>query len=189
MDMTRSSGILLHVSSLPGRHGIGDFGAEAHEFVDGLVRARQGIWQVLPLGPTGYGDSPYQSFSAFAGNPLFVSLRELAAQGWLTEAELASAPDFPRDRVDYEEVTPWRLGLLRRAFERFQTSDRTSQHSDSQYSDLAAFRSENKDWLDDYALFVALKNHHSDVAWNRWPKELVSRTPAAIASWRERLAG
>src|SRR5688572_33464770 len=184
MDSTRSSGILLHVSSLAGPHGIGDFGREAYEFVDALARARQGIWQVLPLGPTGYGDSPYQSFSAFAGNPLFVSLRELAAHGWIEEAVLPAAPPFADERLDFEAVIPWRLSLLRQAFARFQdlaTSD--------QAEDLTAFRSESRDWLEDYALFMALKNHHASVAWNRWPAELVSRSSSALDSWRERLAG
>ena len=116
----RQSGILLHPTSLPGRYGIGDLGDEAFRFADWLAAAGQSIWQVLPLGPTGYGESPYQLFSAFAGNPLLVSLEKLVERGWLDRASLAGAPDFPTDRVDFDQVGPWKLAMLRRAFERFR---------------------------------------------------------------------
>src|SRR5271157_1295554 len=116
----RSSGILLHPTSLPGRFGSGDLGPEAYRFVDFLAAAGQRIWQVLPLGPTGYGDSPYQLFSAFAGNPLLVSPELLAADGLLTPEELAQTPDFPLDAVDFGRVIRFRLPLLRTAYARFR---------------------------------------------------------------------
>jgi 4-alpha-glucanotransferase len=179
----RCSGILLHVTSLPGPHGIGDLGAEAYEFVESLARTRQGIWQVLPLGPSGYGDSPYQCYSAFAGNPLLVDLRELAFQGWLSPADFQDAPQFDADHVDFPRVIPWKLGRLRRAFERFK-SGRVQNH----IAELAAFQVENRDWLDDYATYIAIKYAHDQVEWTRWPAELADREPAALKAAREKLA-
>jgi 4-alpha-glucanotransferase len=186
MDITRSSGILLAVTSLPGPHGSGDLGAEAYALVDQLVRAGQGIWQVLPLGPTGYGNSPYQCFSAFAGNPLLVDLRELSRQGWLAEEDLAHPPAAGDGSLDYERVIGWRMARLRRAFERFESLTRDQAEL---RSDLARFAEENRHWLDDFALFMAIKGRHGEVAWTNWPMELVMREPAAIAAWKERLAG
>lgn len=115
MTFSRSSGILLHVTSLPSPHGIGDLGACAHEFVDFLSSAGQKIWQVLPLGPTGYGDSPYQCFSAFAGNHLLIDLLELQKEGHLSEQDLAVAENFPKDFVDYGRVILFKTSLLRKA--------------------------------------------------------------------------
>jgi len=184
MDRARAAGIILHLTSLPGPHGSGDLGAEAYDFVNSLARARQGIWQVLPLGPTGYGDSPYQSFSAFAGNPLLVDLRELAMHGWLTSGELEGVPDFPPGTVDFDSVLPWRMQQLRRAHERFATSGHTAQHDD-----LAAFRQENADWLPDFALFLAIKREQGEVEWTRWPAEFAAREGAALDRVRLRLAG
>src|SRR5881394_780216 len=115
--MERSAGILLHPTSLPGPHGIGDLGPIAYRFAGWLAAQGLRIWQVLPLGPVGYGESPYQLFSAFAGNPLFLSLDDLAARGLLSPSEIAPQP-FPNDRVDFEAVVPWKLSLLRRAFDR-----------------------------------------------------------------------
>lgn len=184
MDRTRTSGVLLHVSSLPGPHGIGDFGSEARQFVDSLVRARQGIWQVLPLGPTGYADSPYQSYSAFAGNSSLVDLRSLAENGWLTAAELDDAPAFPAAEADFEAAVPWRLENLRQAFARFSADGRSRDREE-----LETFRRSNLDWLDDFALFMALKRHHGGVAWTHWPRKLIAREPAALDSWRQTLHG
>jgi 4-alpha-glucanotransferase len=117
--VARCSGILLHVTSLPGAHGIGDLGDSAHEFVEFLADSGQKIWQVLPLSPTGYGDSPYQCFSAFAGNPLFVDLKALREQGLLSEQDLSSAPSFPQDRVHYDRVINFKQALLRKAASAF----------------------------------------------------------------------
>src|SRR5262244_4067690 len=120
MSHPRSSGVLLHPTSLPGRFGIGDLGPAARQFVAFLTRARQRIWQVLPLGPTGYGDSPYQCFSAFAGNPLLISLDALVKRSYLTRDELDPRPPFPRDSVDFGPLIQWKLPLLRKAADRFR---------------------------------------------------------------------
>src|ERR1700755_2879680 len=117
--MKRSSGILLHPTSLPGRYGIGELGTEAYRFADWLAAAGLKIWQVLPLGPTGYGESPYQLFSAFAGNPLLLSLDRLVERGWLRKQELENAPAFADRSVDFERVIPWKSEILRCAFQRF----------------------------------------------------------------------
>jgi 4-alpha-glucanotransferase len=179
----RASGILLHVTSLPGPYGVGDFGRSAFEFVDSLVRARQGIWQVLPLGPTGYGDSPYQSYSAFAGNPVLVDLEELAEPGWLTAAELADVPLSAANRADFERITPWRLAKLRLAYERFAASLTRSQQVD-----LQAFRDQNRAWLDDYALFMALKERFGGVQWTLWPAGPAARETAAMRELEQTVA-
>ncbi len=173
----RSSGILLHPTSLPGRFGIGDLGPEAYRFVDFLAAAGQRIWQVLPLGPTGYGDSPYQLFSAFAGNPLLISLDQLAEQGLLTREELARAPEFPAGEVDYGRVIRFKLTLLRAAYARFGAS-----------AEFDSFRRENAGWLGDYALFMAVKAAHGgEAVWSRWEPAIAAREPSALAEWRPRL--
>ncbi|HTQ56671.1 MAG TPA: 4-alpha-glucanotransferase [Bryobacteraceae bacterium] len=178
MTFPRASGILLHPTSLPGPFGIGDLGPAAYRFADFLASAGQRIWQVLPLGPTGYGDSPYQLFSAFAGNPLLISLEQLAADGLLTAAELARAPDFPVDTVDYGRVIRFKFELLRAAHARFGGG-----------ADFDVFQRENAVWLGDYALFMALKAAHGEESiWSRWEPEVVSRQPAALSAWRSRLA-
>jgi 4-alpha-glucanotransferase len=179
----RAAGILLHVTSLPGRFGCGDLGPAATQFVDFLVQAGQGVWQVLPLGPTGYGDSPYQCFSAFAGNPLLVDLSDLESFGWLSRADLADAPPFPEERVEFERVIPWRMAMLRRAFERFVAAP-----SSAARAAMDEFRQQNQDWLDDYALFIAIKEGHDGVQWTLWPAPLAARDPAALAEARQSLA-
>ena len=153
MRLPRASGLLLHPTSLPGRFGIGDLGDEAYRFVDFLDAAKQRLWQVMPLGPTGYGNSPYQSFSAFAGNPLLVSPAALAADGLLSEADLAGAPAFSPERVDFGAVIPAKWALLHRAAERFIIAATPSQRAE-----FEQFRAEQAaPWLDDFALFMALK--------------------------------
>src|ERR687883_192860 len=129
MRFPRSSGILLHPTSLPGRFGIGDLGQEAYRFVDFLVDSGQGLWQVLPLGPTGYGDSPYQCFSAFAGNPLLVSPDLLVEQGLLSKGDVKHPPKFHATRVDYGPVIEYKRALLARAFEAFSSDAETSLRS------------------------------------------------------------
>src|SRR5712675_3283113 len=119
MRFPRASGILLHPTSLPGSHGIGDFGLEAYRFLDFLSAAGHKIWQVLPLNPTGYGDSPYQCFSAFAGNPLFIDLKALLEQGLLSRQDLSNAPSLPEERIQYDRVIDFKQGLLRRAADAF----------------------------------------------------------------------
>src|SRR5580698_5880054 len=183
MKLARSSGVLLHPTSLPGRFGAGDLGPEAYRFADFLEAAGQRLWQVLPLGPTGYGDSPYQSFSTFAGNPLLVSLEKLMEDGDLSAQDLANPPDFPEHTLDFGWVKQYRRPLLERAAENFYaraTPARRDRHQ--------AFCRENAAWLDNYALFVALKEvHGGDKVWNQWEPDIAACRPEAVARWRDRL--
>ncbi len=174
MNFPRSSGILLHPTSLPGAYGIGELGAEAHAFADFLRDSGQRIWQVLPLGPTGYGDSPYQCFSAFAGNPLLISLDRLVERGYLDARDLTAKPAFPADTVDYGAVIAWKLPLLRRAFEAFR------QAGPDDHAAFEEFGQRHASWLDDFALFMALKQAHNLVRWTEWPRQLALREPAAL---------
>jgi 4-alpha-glucanotransferase len=160
----RSSGILLHPTSLPGSYGIGELGPEAYAFVDFLGRAGQKIWQVLPLGPTGYADSPYQSFSAFAGNPLLISTERLLENGYLTADDLRGLPAFPRDHVDFGWVIHWKFPLLARAADRFLGSARERAAFDE-------FRAKQSLWLDDYARFMASKQPYSQEVQRYWQFE------------------
>ena len=180
---SRTSGIILHPTSLPGGYGIGELGPEAHRFVDFLAGAKQGLWQVLPLGPTGYGDSPYQCFSAFAGNPLLVSLETLVREGWLSASDLSGPPAFPERSVDYEAVARFRLPLLDRAYERFR-----AQAGPRQRRAFASFCRRERAWLDDYALFAALKDAHGLRAWPEWERDLARRRPSALARARTQWA-
>ena len=181
--MPRTSGLLLHPTSLPGSSGIGDIGQPARDFAEFLFGARQGIWQILPLGPTGYGDSPYQCLSAFAGSPLLISLETLRDEGWLKKAEIESPPMFPATSVDYDAARAYKVPLLQKAAERFEAS---AAHEER--AELEAFCSREACWLDDYALFAALKKEHGGVAWHRWARPLVVRAAQALAQARERLA-
>lgn len=183
MSLPRSSGILLHPTSLPGRFGIGDLGREAYRFLDFLVESKQRLWQVLPLGPTGYGDSPYQCFSAFAGNPLLISPELLAEEELLAEADLAGAPDFPDEAVDYGPVIDFKTALLTKSFRRFQAGAREDMRGE-----VEAFCQQHRAWLEDFALFMALKETHGGRVWNTWAADIASRQPEAIARWREELA-
>jgi 4-alpha-glucanotransferase len=162
MKIPRSSGILLHPTSLPGPNGIGEIGDAAHRFVDFLERAGQKLWQVLPLGPTGYGDSPYQSFSAFAGNPLLIGLDRLSASGYLTADEVR--PKFPDAFVDFSAVLKWKLPLLALAAERFYAGDR-------ERNAFEKFEAQHWYWLDDYATFMAGKQPYSESAHRYWQFE------------------
>jgi 4-alpha-glucanotransferase len=164
MTLPRAAGILLHPTSLPGLNGIGELGPEAHRFVDVLADAGITIWQVLPLGPTGYGDSPYQTFSAFAGNPLLISVE-------------GDGRVFPQHTVEFDTVIPHKRGLLERAIVQFKP--------DVHFRDFADAEAW---WLDDYALFMALKDAHGGAAWTTWERGAAFREPAALARWREQLA-
>jgi 4-alpha-glucanotransferase len=179
MHRPRTSGILLHPTSLPGRFGIGELGPEAIRFADFLAAAGQRLWQVLPLGPTGYGDSPYQCFSAFAGNPLLVSLDVLEAEGLLMPAYLAETPPFPEHEVDYGPVIDFKRSALARAFSRFrETADPPERDA------FQVFCREQAAWLDDFALFMAVKAAHGGVAWTEWDREIAARRPEALERWR-----
>jgi 4-alpha-glucanotransferase len=175
MKYKRSSGIILHPTSLPGPDGIGDLGPEAYRWIEFLAGAECGLWQVLPLGPTGYGDSPYQCFSAFAGNPFLVSPALLMQDGLLKREDFASRPSFSDDEVDYGQVIPWKLALLDRAAGRFEkTADADLK------KEFAAFQREQSDWLQDFALFMAIKESQGGVAWNQWPEPFRRRDKMAI---------
>ena len=176
--MKRASGVLLPVFSLPSKYGIGCFSKEAYKFIDQLKEAGQSYWQILPLGPTGYGDSPYQSFSTFAGNPYFIDLETLVKEGLLTEEE-CDACDFGdnAEYIDYEKIYLSRFKVLRKAFERFAADDVYD-----------AFVSENGYWLEDYALYMAIKDALGGISWSEWPAELKDREEAALNQKREELA-
>jgi 4-alpha-glucanotransferase len=177
----RSAGILLHPTSLPGPYGIGDLGEAAYQWVDGLVRSRQKWWQILPLGPTGYGDSPYQAFSAFAGNLYLISPDALVQEGLLNPADLEGY-DFPADRVDYGPVIQFKLGLLARAWENFRGGFAAELKAA-----FAEFCDREAGWLNDFALFMALKSAHGGDTWQSWERDLVLRRPAALERARRKL--
>jgi len=174
----RSSGVLLHVTSLPGPHGIGDLGPTAYRWVDLLSAAGQRWWQVLPLGPTGAGHSPYQSFSAFAGNPLLISLEALVADGLLTKAQIATARQ-PAGPVDYPRVAQAKYALLAAAHERFARGG-----AKKLAAEYRRFQARQRAWLSDFTLFMALREAHGDADWADWPADLVARKPAALAKAR-----
>jgi 4-alpha-glucanotransferase len=183
MRFPRSSGILLHPTSLPGRFGIGDLGPQARSFVDFLAASGQTLWQMLPLGPTGFGDSPYQCFSAFAGNPLLISLENLVERGWLDSAAIENPPDFPKNEVDFARVIPWKMSLLEAAARGF-----TACASARDREFFGMFTAMNSKWLDDFALFMALKQQHGGAAWTRSgtpPCANVNRerSPSGAADW------
>ncbi|MBM4425016.1 MAG: 4-alpha-glucanotransferase [Chloroflexi bacterium] len=184
MPFPRASGILLHPTSLPGRFGIGDLGAEAFRWIDFLKSADQKLWQILPLGPTGYGDSPYQCFSAFAGNPYLISPEKLLEDGLLSRADLDSAPNFPAHMVDYGPVIQFKLALLEKAHRNFCGG----AASPTLRAEFESFKHDQRAWLDDFALFMALKESHNGAVWSEWEPELVSRQVKALAASRERLA-
>ncbi len=175
----RASGILLHPTCLPGRFGIGDLGEAAYRFVDFLAASRQQYWQIMPLGPTSYGDSPYQALSAFAGNPLLISLERLVEEHTLAASDLRDAPAFPEHQVDYGPVIGFKQRLLRLAYEAFK-----ADASEAQKTELAGFTTANHAWLDDYALFSALKDHHNGSSWNSLEQDIATRQPAALERWR-----
>jgi 4-alpha-glucanotransferase len=179
----RSSGVVMHPTSLPGRFGIGELGAAAYQFVDFLAAAGQSYWQVLPLSPTGYGDSPYQGLSVFAGNPLLISPDKLLEAGLLQAEDLAEVPAFPEDRVDFGWVIPFKTALLDRSFAHFK-----ARGSDAQRSSFAGFCADQATWLEDYALFAALKEHYNLRPWHEWAPEIARRQPEAMAEWRQTLA-
>ncbi len=182
MKYDRASGIILHPSSLPGPYGIGDLGPEAHTWIDFLAGTGCSLWQILPLGPTGYGDSPYQCFSALAGNPYLVSPDLLLQDGLLLPNDLEDLPNFPQDRVDFGGVIPWKLTLLDRAFKRF-----TSNVDAALQDEFNDFQKSQAGWLNDYAFFMALKEYHGGAAWVTWSAPLRDREPQALADVRQNL--
>lgn len=182
MNFQRASGILLHPTSFPGPYGIGDLGREAYRFVDFLKQTGQTLWQILPLTPTGYGDSPYASFSAFAGNPLLISPDILREQGLLDAKDLRELPDFPSSSVDYGKVTEWKAVMLRNSYNLFKSSVATEIRGE-----LARFEAENANWLEDYAMFMAVKAAHGGASWSDWEEGIALRQPESLVEWRTRL--
>ncbi len=180
MRFPRASGVLLHPTSLPGPHGSGDFGAAAYHFVDWLVAAGQKLWQILPLGGIGPGNSPYMSTSAFAGNVLLIDLEELHRQGWLGADEVQPPAGIDEQRLNFAAVVPFRMDRLARAAQRFAT-----QASAEQRAELQAFTQRHADWLPDYALFMTLAERHGWRDWCDWDAPLASRNPVAMASARQ----
>lgn len=174
----RKAGVLLPIASLPSKYGIGCFSKEAYEFVDGLEKARQSFWQILPLGPTSYGDSPYQSFSTFAGNPYFIDLEELINEGLLTKEECDEC-DFGDDEryIDYGKIYDSRFGILWTAFERFDVSN----------EEYIEFVKENEFWLKDYSLYMAIKDSYEGLMWTKWEEDIKLRDPEAIKRYSEEL--
>ena len=178
----RQSGVLMHISSLPGKYGIGSFGQSAYDFVDFLVRTKQRYWQILPLGTTSYGDSPYQSFSAFAGNTYFIDFDILIEEGLLNEADVKGADfgDDPR-KVDYAKIFDARRPIMEKAVARFLKAD--------DLSDYENFVKQNAAWLEVFAEYMAIKEHFDNLAWTEWPDKAIRRREAAsLASYREKLA-
>ena len=183
MEFKRASGILLHPTSLPSPHGIGSLGEEAYRFVDFLAESGQSIWQILPLGPTGYGDSPYSAYSAFAGNPLLISLGGLVADGDLSAEDIVSADPADPTRVDYGHAHQVKDGLLQKAARNFQAGSRQERR--------AAFHNfcqHQAYWLEDYALFRALRARFGHTCWSEWPEEIRLRDHDTLNHWRSELA-
>jgi 4-alpha-glucanotransferase len=182
MAFPRQSGVLLHPTSLPSKFGIGDFGKTAFDFVDFLVTAKQTLWQVLPLGQTGYGDSPYQCFSAFAGNIYLISPEKLVEDGFLNKEDIANPPKFPSQRVEFGKVINYKMSLLQKAFENFrQTDDKKLAE------EFHAFCDENRFWLDDYALFRAIKLSQRQKSWQEWDESLKLRERQALEKAKKEL--
>ena len=180
--MTRTAGILLHPTSLPGRYGIGDLGDELIAFLDWARDAGMKIWQLLPLNPPGYGNSPYGCHSSYAGNPLVISPDRLVRDGLLPEDALEGIPKFPDDRVDFDRVATFKNDLLRQSWEHFNKHAREDHH----YAQKR-FQEDNK-WLDDWAIYAALKKRHNDARWTEWPLPIAVRDPAAMAVAKKELA-
>lgn len=176
----RKSGVLLPVSSIPSQYGIGTFSKQAYEFIDLLEKAGQSYWQILPLGPTGYGDSPYQSFSTFAGNPYYIDLEKLIEAGYLTQAD-CDQYDFGDNEayIDYEKIYLSRFKVLKKAY------DNSHIEEDADYQE---FVKDNSYWLDDYALYMAVKNSFDGKSWSEWDEDIKLRKPAAMKKYRERYA-
>src|SRR4051812_2972964 len=182
MTFPRASGLLLHPTSLPSSFGIGDLGDSAYRFVDFLSSSGQKLWQLLPLGPTGYGDSPYSCYSAFAGNTLLISPQLLVPMKLLTDGDLTAAPSFETSHTDFEKVYEFKSQLLSNAFERFGSlNDSTLQ------VEFDEFCSEQRDWLDDYAMFQALKTSNGGKPWNEWAPGVAHRETTALAEAEQAL--
>ena len=180
----RSSGILFHPTSLPGKYGIGTLGKEAYAFIDFLKKSRQKLWQIFPLGPTGYGDSPYQSFSSFAGNPYLIDFDLLIEAHLLSEEDLRDVFFGDNEEyIDYGAIYNQKYPLLRRAYENFKSSDNHEMREN-----LEHFKRENASWLNDYSLYISLKNHFNGLPWNEWAHDIKNREHEAMEHYKNELA-
>ncbi|MFN5515865.1 MAG: 4-alpha-glucanotransferase [Cyanobacteriota bacterium] len=177
----RASGLLLHPTSFPSPFGVGDLGAGAYQFIDFLAASEQRIWQILPLGPTGYGNSPYLCYSALALNPLLISPEELVKDGLLAPERLKTAPTFDPERAEFEKAREYKETLFQEAYAQFSTQSLLK-------SEFAEFCQAQKSWLEDYALFMALKKYHGGAGWHTWDAALAKREPQALETWRRQLA-
>jgi 4-alpha-glucanotransferase len=182
MLFPRASGILLHPTSFPSRFGVGDMGIEAYRFIDFLVESDQQYWQILPLGPTGYGNSPYSCYSAMAGNPLMLSPEILRDEQLLSDEDLAHSPDFPLDTVEFERAIAHKIPMLKKACENFK-----AKASPVQQKEFSGFCQTKAFWLEDYALFMALKDSFNGSSWHTWEPEIARRQPEALDKWRQQL--
>jgi 4-alpha-glucanotransferase len=182
MRFKRRAGILLHPTSLPSKYGIGDFGKDAFRFVDFLADAGQKLWQIFPLGPTGYGDSPFQSFSAFAGNPLLISPDKLIEDGLLNAKEIEPYEDMTPQKVDYGKVINYKSNLLNKAFDNFKKDNSRFRN------DFEKFCQQEKEWLDDFALFMAVKEAHGGILWREWDHDIAFRKEDALKKWSNALS-
>ena len=182
MNLPRGSGILLHPTSLPEKWGIGDLGPTAYQFVDFLKAAGQSWWQMLPLGQTGYGNSPYMCFSAFAGNPLLISPEKLLEDGFVSAADAKRPPSFPAEHVDYPLVIEQKGIILEKAYNQFKANP-PAEHRQA----FLLFREKHASWLEDFSLFMSLKERHEGKAWTRWEHPLIVRDPQALQDWSRRL--
>ena len=181
----RFGGVLLHPTSLPAKHGIGDLGSTAIHFIDFLERSRFGLWQILPLGPVGFGNSPYASRSSFAGNELLIDLDDLAAEGYLDLADVLEHPEFSQDRVDFTEVSDYKKPLLHKAARFFIEQEQSNEKQQA----YRTFCSHQKSWLDDYALYAALCDYYQDSRWFKtWDPLLTKRDGKALKDWSKRLS-
>jgi 4-alpha-glucanotransferase len=180
----RSSGILFHPTSLPGKYGIGTLGKEAYAFIDFLKKSRQKLWQIFPLGPTGYGDSPYQSFSSFAGNPYLIDFDLLIEAHLLSEEDLRDVFFGDNEEyIDYGAIYNQKYPLLRKAYENFKSSDNHEMREN-----LEHFKRENTSWLNDYSLYISLKNHFNGLPWNEWAHDIKNREHGAMEHYKNELA-
>ncbi len=177
----RANGILLHITSLPAKYGIGDLGPEAYRFADFLDKSNQRVWQVLPLNhtPPQKGRSHYNCSSAFAGNPLLISPEQLYKDGLLKKEDIRSVPAFAQDRMEFKKVAAYKHRLFKIAFSRFQNRIKSASY--------AVFKAENSSWLDDFSIFVALQRHFSGRKWNAWPRQLKDRKSEDLSSVRKQL--
>lgn len=179
MESNKKSGILLHPTSLPSKSGIGELGSEAYKFIDFLRKSGQSLWQILPLGPVGYGESPYQCFSAFAGNPMLISIEKLLEAGLLEQADVDSSMSFNAERIDFERVKAYKNILFRKAFNAFRQKIKPA--------DMELFEADNYNWLHEFAFFMAIKEHFGGVAWNQWDRDIAAREKSAMERYNAML--